>query len=64
VVELKVVAALAEIHKRQVLTQLKLADLPVGLLLNVNVVTLKEGGIKRIVNPNYAKQVGADESRG
>jgi GxxExxY protein len=61
VVELKVVAALAEIHKRQVLTQLKLTDLPVGLLLNFNVVTLKEGGIKRIVNPNYAKHVGAEE---
>jgi hypothetical protein len=54
----------AEIHKRQVLTQLKLTDLPVGLLLNFNVVTLKEGGIKRIVNPNYAKQMGAYEIGG
>lgn len=55
VVELKVVAALAEIHKRQVLTQLKLTDLPVGLLLNFNVVTLTDGGIKRVVNPTYAQ---------
>ena len=64
VVELKVVAALAEIHKRQVLTQLKLTDLPVGLLLNFNVVTLKEGGIKRIVNPEYAKDLPGYEIGG
>jgi GxxExxY protein len=56
VVELKAVAVLAEIHKRQVLTQLKLTDLPVGLLVNFNVVTLTAGGIKRVVNPKYAKQ--------
>jgi GxxExxY protein len=55
VVELKAVAVLAEIHKRQVLTQLKLTDLPVGLLLNFNVVTLTDGGVKRIVNPSYHK---------
>jgi GxxExxY protein len=59
IVEMKVVAALAEIHKRQILTQLQLTDLPVGLLLNFNVVTLKDGGIKRVVNPKYAKQVDA-----
>ena len=64
VVELKVVAALAEIHKRQILTQLKLTDLPVGLLLNFNVVTLKEGGIKRIVNPKYVKEFPTDEIGG
>lgn len=63
VVELKVVAALAEIHKRQVLTQLKLTDLPVGLLLNFNVVTLKEGGIKRVVNPKYAEQFPVTQHR-
>jgi GxxExxY protein len=64
VVELKVVSALAEIHKRQVLTQLKLTDLPVGLLLNFNVVTLKEGGIKRVVNPKYAKEFPVEEIGG
>ena len=51
VVELKAVAEVAEIHKRQVLTQLKLADLPVGLLMNFNVLLLTDGGVKRIVNP-------------
>jgi len=51
IVELKTVAELAEIHRRQVLTQLKLTGLPVGLLMNFNVVTLTNGGVKRIVNP-------------
>lgn len=51
-VELKAVAALAEIHKRQVLTQLKLSRLPVGLLINFNVAVLTDGGVHRIVNPD------------
>jgi GxxExxY protein len=49
--ELKAVAALEEIHKRQLLTYLRLSGLPVGLLMNFNVVTLTNGGIKRCVNP-------------
>jgi len=57
IVELKAVAVLAEVHKRQVLTQLKLTDLPVGLLLNFNVVTLTDGGVKRIVNPSCHKSL-------
>lgn len=60
IAEFKVVAALAEIHRRQVLTQLKLTGLPVGLLLNFNVVTLKEGGIKRVVNPKYGKEFAVE----
>ncbi|PYR93078.1 MAG: GxxExxY protein [Acidobacteria bacterium] len=50
VVELKSVQTLMEIHRRQVLTQLKLANLPVGLLINFNVVRLVDG-VKRVVNP-------------
>lgn len=57
IVELKVIAAFAEIHKRQVLTYLRLTGLPVGLLLNFNVETLANGGVKRIINPNYKQQV-------
>jgi GxxExxY protein len=56
------VVALAEIHKRQVLTQLKLTGLPVGLLMNFNVVTLTDGGVRRIVNPQLAKECEADIS--
>jgi GxxExxY protein len=55
VVELKAVTQLAEIHRRQVLTQLRLTGLPVGLLMNFNVVTLTAGGVKRIVNPQVAR---------
>jgi GxxExxY protein len=50
VVEVKSVQALAEIHRRQVLTQLKLANMPVGLLMNFNVLRLVDG-VKRVVNP-------------
>jgi GxxExxY protein len=52
VVELKVVAELALIHERQVLTQLRLANLPVGLLINFNVVRLVDG-VQRVVNPQF-----------
>ena len=52
VVELKAVLALAEVHRRQILTQLKLTGLPVGLLMNFNVVILTDGGVKRVVNPD------------
>jgi GxxExxY protein len=51
IVELKAVSEIAEIHKRQVLTQLRLLGLHVGLILNFNVVILTEGGVKRVVNP-------------
>ena len=50
VVELKSVGELGEIHRRQVLTQLRLAGLSVGLLLNFNVVIVTDGGVKRVVN--------------
>ena len=49
VVELKVVEQLLAVHKAQVLSYLKLGNYPVGLLLNFNVVHLREG-IKRLVN--------------
>ena len=49
IVELKCVEALLPIHKAQLLTYLKLANKPLGLLLNFNVAHLREG-IKRVVN--------------
>ena len=48
VVEVKSVDALAPIHHAQVLTYLKLSGRTLGLLLNFNVVHLKDG-IKRFV---------------
>ncbi len=50
IVELKSVKKLDSIHSAQLLSYLKLADLQLGLLLNFNVIRLKEGGIKRIAN--------------
>ena len=49
IVEIKCVDALADIHKAQVLTYLRLTNLKLGLLINFNVVLLKDG-IRRIVN--------------
>jgi GxxExxY protein len=51
VVELKAVATLAPIHTAQVLSYLKATKHPVGLLINFNVVVLREG-IKRVVLSN------------
>ena len=50
-VELKSVEKLAPVHARQTLTNLRLLDLPLGLLINFGGITLKEG-LKRILN-NY-----------
>ena len=49
IVELKSVEKLAPVHSKQLLTYLRLLDLPVGLLLNFGAATLKEG-LHRIVN--------------
>jgi GxxExxY protein len=49
IVELKTVETLLPIHEAQLLTYLKLSNLPVGLLINFNVPVLKQG-LKRIVN--------------
>jgi GxxExxY protein len=49
VVEVKAVEALNDIHLAQVLTYLKLLDCKLGLLINFNVVLIKNG-IKRVVN--------------
>ncbi len=45
-VELKSVDAIIDIHHAQILTQMKFADLPLGLLINFNVKLFKNG-IKR-----------------
>jgi GxxExxY protein len=48
VIELKTVEAFSQVHEAQVLTQMKFAVKPVGLLINFNVMLLKSG-IKRFV---------------
>lgn len=49
IIEIKSVESLTDVHVAQVLTYLKLSKCPVGLLLNFNVKSLKQG-IRRLVN--------------
>jgi len=49
VVEVKSLERTAAVHAKQVLTYLRLLNLPVGLLVNFGAATLKEG-VHRVVN--------------
>ena len=49
IVELKSVSKVEPVHKKQLLTYLRLADKPLGLLINFNEYLLKNG-ITRIIN--------------
>ena len=54
IVEIKSVEKVQGLHKKQLLTYLRLAKKPIGLLINFNNALLKEG-ISRIINtPNEA----------
>ena len=48
IVELKSVDKITDIHKAQILTYMKLAEVKLGLLINFNVLKLKDG-IKRFI---------------
>src|SRR6266498_3129716 len=49
IVEIKSVELVAPVHKKQLLTHLRLADKRLGLLINFNVALIKDG-ITRIAN--------------
>jgi GxxExxY protein len=49
IVELKSVEKVQAVHKKQLLTYLRLANKPLGLLINFNEALLKDG-ITRIIN--------------
>jgi GxxExxY protein len=49
IIELKSVAALSPVHAKQLLTQLRLSGLKLGLLINFGEAHLKNG-IKRVIN--------------
>ena len=49
IVELKSVEKVQAVHKKQLLTYLRLANKPLGLLINFNETVLKDG-ITRIIN--------------
>ena len=50
IVEIKSVEQLSWLHRKQLLTYLRLTDRPLGLLINFNVELMKEGGFKRVAN--------------
>jgi len=49
IVEIKSVDAIAEIHKAQLMTYMKLANIKIGLLINFNVTKLKDGIVRWII---------------
>lgn len=49
IVEIKSTEAIAPVHKKQLLTYLRLTNLRLGLLINFNTVLIKDG-ITRVVN--------------
>jgi GxxExxY protein len=65
IVEIKSVELLAPVHKKQLLTYLRLADKRLGLLINFQVALIKDG-ITRIVNgledDNHAKSPSRKET--
>ena len=64
VVELKTVESLLRVHAAQLLSYLRLAGKPVGLLINFNSPSVK-GGLKRIVNNfseiSASRRLGVEE---
>jgi GxxExxY protein len=54
VLELKTVERLTDFHEAQLLTYLRFAEKRVGLLLNFWRWPLRDGGIKRILNPRIS----------
>jgi len=53
IVEVKSTERLAPVHSKQVLTYLRLLDLPLGLLMNFGGETFREG-LKRVANRHNA----------
>jgi len=49
IIEIKSVDAIADIHKAQLMTYMKLANIKLGLLINFNVTRLKDGIVRWII---------------
>ena len=54
VVELKSVEELNSIHFKQTASYLRILNKQIGLLINFNVISLKDG-VNRVINPYYNK---------
>jgi GxxExxY protein len=57
IVEIKSVDAVQPVHKKQLLTYLKLANKPLGLLINFNEQLLKNGIVRIINSPTGDRSV-------
>lgn len=55
IVEIKSVEGISPVHQAQVISYLKISGKSIGLLINFNVVHLKDG-IKRFVNGSSWKE--------
>ena len=60
IVELKSMERLAAVHSKQVLTYLRLMELPLGILMNFGQPLFKDG-LKRIAN-NYSGPFGRHDT--
>lgn len=49
IIEVKAVDKIADIHKAQLMTYLKLSEIRVGLLINFNVPLLKDGIVRWVI---------------
>ena len=61
VVELKAVESVLPIHKAQLLSYLRMSGYEIGLLLNFNVVHMKNG-IERVINSRLSEAVAASRN--
>ena len=61
IAELKSVESLLPVHAKQLLTQLRLSGLKLGLLINFGEAHLKNG-IKRIINGSLDAETSAEVS--
>jgi GxxExxY protein len=58
IIEVKAIEAVLGVHRAQLLTQMRLASKPAGLLVNFNVELLKHG-ITRLLNKEALESMGA-----
>ena len=63
IIEVKAVERLLPIHSAQAIGYLKLTGKAVALLLNFNVVHMREGGIRRLERRYQSSQGGGEDGR-
>jgi GxxExxY protein len=60
VVEVKAIDQIHPVHLAQVITYLKLTEFPAGLIINFNVTSLRQGGVRRLNHPSrYTKRLSS-----